>query len=231
MSIVDRGGRDGRRPRSHWPSGGEWRSSSRFRHVPPPQSARTTGTYVLAAICIGVFLLAHLSGPDMVRSLERDYSLVPLYLRTGEEDGWLRLLTHIFLHGGWVHLLFNMIVLVSFGRPLEMQLGTWRFVTLFLVGGMVAAYGHSWIEGFPAVPMIGASGAASAVVGAAALAAPRMLVIFFIVPMPLYLGVVVLVGFHLAAIAFDWDPQIAWWAHLVGLAAGAALYPLLRRRV
>lgn len=229
MSIVDRG-RDDRRPRSQWPADRHWRSPSRFPEAPSQRPAPAIGTYVLAALCIAVFAYGYLSGTRIELDLIRDYAFVPADLKSGGGNGYLGLATHMFLHGDWVHLLVNMIVLLSFGRALEPALGTGRFVLLYLVAGVAAAYGHAALTGFPDTPMIGASGATAGIVGAAALAAPRMPVIFFILPMPLFAAVIVLVALHAAAIYFEWDPGIAWWAHLVGLVAGAVLFPLLRRR-
>ncbi|MCW5773108.1 MAG: rhomboid family intramembrane serine protease [Rhodospirillaceae bacterium] len=230
MGIVDRGSRDDRRPRSRWPDRGDWRSRSRTPEPPPRRPPPAMGTYVLAGICIAVFVYGYLSGTRTELDLIRDYAFVPADLQSGGGNGYLGLFTHMFLHGDWVHLLVNMIVLLSFGRALEPALGTGRFVILYLVAGVAAAYGHGALTGFPDTPMIGASGATAGIVGAAVLAAPRMPVIFFIIPMPLFVAVIILVALHIAAIALQWDPGIAWWAHLVGLVVGAVLFPLLRRR-
>ena len=230
MSIVDRGSRDERHPRSRWPEKGDWRSRSRPPEPPPTRAAPATATYILAAICIAVFAFGELSGQRGNYNLIRDYAFVPADLQTGANNVYLRLVTHMFLHGDWVHLIVNMIVLLSFGRGLEPAMGTVRFVILFFVTGVAAAIGHAVLTGFPDIPMIGASGATAGIVGAAMLAAPRLPVIFFIVPMPLYMAVIVLVAVHIAAIGFEWDPGVAWYAHLAGIAAGIVLYPLLRRR-
>jgi len=227
MSIVDRGSRGERHPRSRWPEKGDWRSRSREPETPPPtRAAPATATYILAGLCIAVFAYGAMSGVNLIR----DYAFRPSDLQTGANNAYLRLVTHMFLHGDWVHLIVNMVVLLSFGRGLEPVMGTVRFVILFFLTGVAAAVGHAVLTGFPETPMIGASGATAGIVGAAVLAAPRLPVIFFIIPMPLYLAVVVLVAIHIAAIAFDWDPGIAWYAHLAGIAAGITLYPLLRRR-
>ena len=230
MSIVDRGSRDERHPRSQWPTNRRWPPRSRIPETPPPvRVAPPTATYLILALCIAVFAYGEATGTG--RTLIEDYGYLPSKLASGDRSGYVGLVTHMFLHGNWVHLIVNMIVLWSFGRGLEPAMGSIRFVVLYLVAGVLAAVAHGLLNEPANIILIGASGAIAGVVGAAAIAAPRMPVIFVIFPMPLWIAVIALVALHVAAIAFDWEPEIAWHAHLAGLAAGAILYPLLRRRV
>jgi membrane associated rhomboid family serine protease len=180
------------------------------------------------AICIGVF--AYGEATETSRVLVEDYGYLPSRLAERGVEGYIGLVTHMFLHGGWLHLIVNMIVLWSFGRGLEPVMGAFRFVVLYLVAGVLAALAHGFVNEMSNVILIGASGAIAGVLGAAVVAAPRLPVIFVIFPMPLWISVIALVALHIAAIMFHWDPEIAWHAHLAGLAAGAILYPLLRRR-
>lgn len=229
MGIVDRGRRDGRRPRSRWPEDRAWPPREREPEPPPrPRLAPPTATYLIMAICIGVF--AYGEATETSRVLIEDYAYLPSRLGERGGAGYLGLVTHMFLHGGWLHLIVNMIVLWSFGRGLEPAMGALRFVALYLVAGVLAALAHGFVNEQANTYLIGASGAIAGVVGAAAIAAPRLPVIFVIFPMPLWIAVIILVALHIAAIMFDWDPEIAWHAHLAGLAVGAILYPLLRRR-
>lgn len=229
MSVVDRGPRDERHPRSRWPDKPNWRGRSRNPETPPPaRLAPPTATYLIMAICIAVFAYGEATGTSRV--LVEDYGYLPSRAAEGNRAGYLGLLTHMFLHGSWVHLIVNMIVLWSFGRGLEPAMGSIRFVLLYLVAGALAAFAHGLVNDQANILLIGASGAIAGVVGAAAIAAPRMPVIFVIFPMPLWIAVIALVALHIAAITFDWEPDIAWYAHLAGLAVGAILYPLLRRR-
>ncbi len=229
MAIVDRGSRDWKGPRSRWP---ENRHSPPNHQMPePPQRVRPaapTATYLIMAICIAVF--AYGEATHTSRMLVEDYGYLPSSLTERGAQGYIGLVTHMFLHGGWLHLIVNMIVLWSFGRSLEPVMGPVRFVVLYLVTGIIAALAHGFLNDQSNVILIGASGAIAGVLGAAVIAAPRLPVIFVIFPMPLWIAVIALVALHIAAIAFNWDPEIAWHAHLAGLAAGAVLYPLLRRR-
>jgi membrane associated rhomboid family serine protease len=229
MGIVDRGSRDERHPRSQWPDKRHWPPRSRPPEPPPQQRLRPpTATYLIMALCVAVF--AYGEGTSTSRVLVEDYGYLPSRLTEGSADGYIGLVTHMFLHGGWLHLIVNMIVLWSFGRGLEPVMGSVRFVALYLVAGILAAIAHGIVNDQSNIILIGASGAIAGVVGAAAVAAPRLPVIFVIFPMPLWIAVIALVALHIAAIALDWDPEIAWHAHLAGLAVGAILYPLLRRR-
>jgi membrane associated rhomboid family serine protease len=230
MGIVDRGSRDERHPRSQWPDKRNWRP--RGRAPEPPQQQRLgppTATYLLMAICIAVFAYGEATRTNL-RVLPEDYAYFPAVLESRDPRDYLRLITHMFLHGSWVHLIVNMIVFWSFGRGLEPVMGSLRFTLLYLVAGVLAAVGHGLINEQANIPLIGASGAIAGVVGAAAVAAPRMPVIFVIFPMPLWIATIAIVVLHVLAIVFEWDPGIAWYAHLIGMGAGAILYPLLRRR-
>jgi membrane associated rhomboid family serine protease len=228
MRIVDRGARDIRRPRSRWPDDRNWRPHGRIPDTAARRYRPPVATYALAAICIAVFLYGYFTGTSY--ELIRDYALVPADLKIGTGDAYLSVITHMFLHGSWLHILLNMVVLISFGRALEPSIGAGRFLILYFVSGIAGALGYAALTGFPETAMIGASGAIAGILGAAVVAAPRMLVIFFIIPMPLFVAVILLIAVHIAAIVWHWDPQIAWWVHLVGLAVGALLFPILRPR-
>jgi membrane associated rhomboid family serine protease len=230
MSVVDRGGsRDERHPRSRWPDRRNWPPRDRPPERPPqPRLRSPTATYLIMAICIAIFAYGEYAGTSRV--MIEDYGYLPSALESRDPMDYLRLLTHMFLHGGTVHLVVNMIVLWSFGRGLEPVMGAVRFTLLYLAAGVLAAIGHGLINEQANIILIGASGAIAGVVGAAAIAAPRLPVIFVVFPMPLWIAVIGIVILHVLAIAFEWEPDIAWYAHLVGMAAGALLYPLLRRR-
>ena len=159
-------------------------------------------------------------------------------------DGFLLLLTPLtamFIHGGWIHLIGNMLFLWVFGQALEDRLGHWRFALFYLVSGYAAATAHIVIDASDLVPMIGASGAISGVLGAYLLLFPRAM-IQVIVPLLLFIPVVVpaplMIGFWFVLNVFSGISSIAdqtsgsggtaWFAHLGGFAAGFLLiYPFL----
>lgn len=143
---------------------------------------------------------------------------------------------HMFLHGGWDHLLGNMIFLMLFGLSVELALGAAWFVGLYLLGGLAAAALHMGVEAGSLMPVIGASGAVSAVMGMfVAVYGIRRLRFFYtlgfafgeftapaLLVLPLWLGKEVF-GY------FFGSDNIAYWAHFGGLVAGFACTWLLIR--
>jgi membrane associated rhomboid family serine protease len=166
-----------------------------------------------------------------VESLSRttyDYGMVPSRLFQGD---YASLLTSMFLHGGWAHLLGNMYFLWVFGDNVEDKLGRARFLFLYLLAGVAAAAAHAYFEADKSLPVVGASGAISGVMAAYAVLFPRTrlisLIFFFRVRWrtPVYLlgwlGLQVLgVYLHKAG--------IAWWAHIGGFIVGALMAYSLR---
>ena len=229
MSIVERGPRKDRTPRSRWPERHTHEPRQREPGPPPPMRfGYPIVTLLLVGLCVLVFVYGYTTQSE--NRIINEYSYRPALLQFADADVFMRLVTHLFVHDGWVHLLVNMLVLYTFGRGLEPAMGSIRFLILYLVAGIAAAIGQGLLTDSTQAQLVGASGAISGILGAAVVAAPRMMVLFFVFPMPLFISVIILVALHIAAIAFQWEPEVAWHAHLVGLAAGALLYPVLRRR-
>ena len=147
----------------------------------------------------------------------------------------------IFLHGGWMHLLGNMLFLAIFGDDIEDSMGPGRFLIFYLVCGAVAAGAHIAVDPASPVPTVGASGAISGVTGAYLLLYPqvrvRMLFIFIIffkvIPIPAWLVLLwwffvqVLAGLpQLSSVRPDVSSGVAVWAHIGGFVAGLALIKL-----
>ncbi len=155
------------------------------------------------------------------------------------------LLTHQFLHGGWLHIISNMWALWIFGDNVEDAMGRARFTLFYLLCGVLAGLTHIFIQPDLTVPSIGASGAIAGVLGAYLVLYPtaRMVVLlpilffpfFFEVPAILYLAIWFLTQLYSGTIALAIPEQvggIAFWAHVGGFVAGMLLCPLfvLRRR-
>jgi membrane associated rhomboid family serine protease len=178
----------------------------------------------------------------------RDFAFVPIQLwhlwsQPALFYGIAALLTHQFLHGGLLHIIANVIALRVFGDNIEDALGHWRYAAFFLVSGAAAAV----VQGMatPTVPLIGASGAISAVMAGYLLLHPRarILVLVFniapvLAPASFVVGFTILVNIAMAydvTLLTGGTPGaeariIAWWAHIGGFAAGLALVPLLKAR-
>jgi membrane associated rhomboid family serine protease len=164
-----------------------------------------------------------------VAELPPEYVIVP---------SWMTLITSLFLHGGWLHLLGNMLFLWIFGDNIEDAMGHVRYLIFYLVCGVVASLAHALFNFSSTSPLIGASGAISGVLGAYLILHPkaRVLVLFMnIIPMRLPAVIVLLFWFGLqfvnaAADAGGAGGGTAWWAHVGGFAVGIALVFVLRRR-
>lgn len=148
------------------------------------------------------------------------------------------MLTSIFLHGGWLHLIGNLWFLWIFGNNVEDSMGRGRFVVFYLLTGLAAAGAHIASDPGSVVPMVGASGAISGVMGGYLVLFPRarvktllvLLVFVTVVELPafVYLGYWFLI--QLVSSGSVASAGVAFWAHIGGFAAGVLLIPLFRRR-
>jgi len=187
----------------------------------PPQAGRQA-VYALGMVPAVVF--GHASLPP-------DIALVPP-LAT--------LLTSMFLHGGWLHIVGNMLYLWIFADNVEDAMGHSRFAVFYVACGLAAALAQGLLEPGSQVPMIGASGAISGVLGAYLLLHPKAHVLVLI-PLGFFSQIVHLPA--LVVLAFWFGLQlfeqvsapsgqggVAFMAHIGGFVAGMALVPFFRRR-
>ncbi len=149
------------------------------------------------------------------------------------------LLTAMFLHAGWLHLLGNMWFLWIFGDNVEDRLGHVAFAFLYLGGGVVASLCHGWMTTDPLVPVIGASGAVAAILGAYAITWPtariHSIVVLVIFVTIFELPALVVLGFWFVtqllearnALNQGVDGGVAWWAHVGGFLFGLLLMKIL----
>jgi membrane associated rhomboid family serine protease len=148
--------------------------------------------------------------------------------------------TYQFLHSGWLHLAGNVLTLWVFGPPVESRIGAGRFTTLMILGGIAAALGQAWRDPSSAVPMIGASGGISAVLGAFLLLWPgarlRLMLPWFgkgrPLTLPAWLVLLAWLGAQIAlAVVGNGNlGGIAFGAHVAGFMAGLLLLPMLNFR-
>jgi membrane associated rhomboid family serine protease len=146
----------------------------------------------------------------------------------------LTLITYQFLHGDIIHLASNMIFLWVFGDNVEDAMGHLKYLVFYIVCGIAAGLTHAWMLPASQLPLIGASGAVAGVIAAYLLLHPRVLVwvlAFRIIPLKIsaawVLGFWVLTQF--AMVLINQADQVAWWAHIGGMAAGAVLILFMRR--
>ncbi len=144
-----------------------------------------------------------------------------------------KVVTSMFIHGGLFHLLGNMLYLWIFGNNIEDVMGPVRFTVFYLLSGAIAAYAHALTAPESIVPMIGASGAISGVLGAYLVLFPRARVLtlvplgFFIqfvrLPAIVLLGFWILLQFVYGTFSLGQPSGVAWFAHIGGFVAGAVL--------
>ncbi len=149
----------------------------------------------------------------------------------------LSLVTSMFLHGGFMHLAGNMLFLWVLGDNVEDALGHRRFIVFYLLCGIAAALAHSLTEPASRVPMIGASGAISGVIGAYLMVHPKAriktLVGYFIISLPAYVVLGFWIGFQFFSASMGsggGGGGVAWWAHIGGFIAGVILIVPMRRK-
>lgn len=120
-------------------------------------------TWALIILNVVVFLFEATIGQSGLESFIRQYGVVPEQITQG--DQLYTLVTSMFLHGGWMHLIGNMLFLWVFGDNIEAVLGHVGYVVFYLLGGLAASFLHIGFNMGSSVPSVGASGAIAALLG------------------------------------------------------------------
>jgi hypothetical protein len=202
-------------------------------------------TYGLIGVNLAVFLL-QLSQGGQGELFAYRFGLVPArysspelmrYFSPGEQI--FSLLSFMFLHGGFLHIISNMWSLYIFGDNVEERLGPLRYLAFYLLCGLISGLAHLVFNLHSEVPAIGASGALSGVMGAYFVLYPRAKILtlvpivfiplFFEVPAFFFLGLWIVLQVVNALASAGQATGIAWWAHIGGFAAGALLLRLFTR--
>jgi len=185
-------------------------------------------SYTFIVINVLVFLYEFYLGPA-ANEFIMTYGTIPLEITSGED--YYTLFTSMFLHGGWMHLIGNMLFLWVFADNIEAKIGSTRFILFYVIGGLVASLAHVMLNTTSQVPCVGASGAIAAVMGAYLVMFPKskikmlVLILFrnFEIPAFLFLGLWMgqqLIS-GLGSLAETGDTAgVAWWAHIGGFVAG-----------
>jgi membrane associated rhomboid family serine protease len=203
-------------------------------------------TWLVIAGCALTFLwqfsLGERAGVRAVYGL----GLIPAVL-TGDAElpralriapAWITLVTSMFLHGGWMHLLGNMLYLWIFGNNVEDSMGHLRFIAFYLLCGIAAALAQTLANPGSEIPMVGASGAIAGVLGAYLLLHPRANVGVLLVIL-IYIRVISVPAIFVLGLWFVmqlWDGAhvptdrggVAYWAHIGGFIAGMVLIPFFK---
>lgn len=155
-------------------------------------------------------------------------------------DSFTPVITSMFLHGGWLHFLGNMLYLYIFGDNVEDRMGHGRYLVFYLLCGICAAAAQLWAAPASRIPMVGASGAIAGVMGAYFCLYPRARIVtliflfifieFIEVPAFFFLAFWFLLQFINGAISSSSQGGVAWWAHIGGFAGGIVLLFFFKKR-
>ncbi|MGB0721347.1 MAG: rhomboid family intramembrane serine protease [Gammaproteobacteria bacterium] len=199
-------------------------------------------TVAIIAACVAVFAYQASLGKQesgmfsyalgMIPAVLFDIKQLPVALAWVPAEATL--ITSMFLHGGFMHLAGNMLYLWIFGDNIEDAMGHGRFILFYLLCGIAAALTEAWMNPSSEIPMVGASGAISGVLGAYLILHPRrkvlVLVLFrILLPLPAYVVLGAWIGIQFLSLG-QADSNVAWWAHIGGFVAGVLLIVPFRRR-
>ncbi len=212
-----------------------------------PTSSTPVVVYALIALNIVVFFHEMSLSRPQLESFFQLYAVVPQELSASfagtppnqPVSEISTLVTSQFLHGGIMHIAFNMLFLWTFGNNIEDRLGRVRFLIFYLVCGVLAALTHWFFDMSSAVPTVGASGAIAGIMGAYILKYPKakivtllpLGIIFTTIRVPAYF----FLGFwfvqqaisSLLSLGVSSEGGVAYWAHAGGFVFGAILGPVM----
>ncbi|MGR8980255.1 MAG: rhomboid family intramembrane serine protease [Gammaproteobacteria bacterium] len=209
-----------------------------------PCHATPIVTWGLIIICVMIFVAMQLIPYELSYRLIYLYGMVPLRYSSPEWagyhdlpfDGYLSFVTCLFLHGNWLHLIFNMWYMWIFADNVEDRMGRLPFLAFYLICGVFSSYLQWYFDPYLTIPVVGASGALAGVLGAYFFLYPLARVVLlpipfipFIVNVPAiaFLGLWIIIQLHSATTSVMFKGvtvDVAWWAHLGGFIAGILLY-------
>lgn len=202
--------------------------------------AKPIFSYGLIFINILVFLYEFGMPPELSEHFIYHFGAIPEEIIHGQD--MYTLFSCMFLHGGWLHLIGNMLFLWVFADNIEAILGTFKFILFYIAGGVIASVTHVFFEPGSMVPMVGASGAISAVMGAYMVMFPsskiRVFVLIFFssiyIPAIFFLGIWMLQqmfsGIGSINQTGEQSSEVAWFAHIGGFVFGVLIGFLAKQK-
>jgi len=204
-------------------------------------------TWALITACVLAFFWQQSLG-DAVQSAVYAFGMIPAVLLDIKSlppeldllPAWMTVLTSMFLHGGWMHLIGNMLYLWIFGNNVEDAMGHGRFLAFYLLCGIIAALSQVAMNTASEVPMVGASGAISGVLGAYILLYPHARVLVLI-PIIIIITTARIAAYWVLGFWFvmqlisttanaGQEGGVAFAAHIGGFVAGMVLIPIFKHR-
>ena len=206
-----------------------------------PTQTKPIVTIALIAICVCIFLyqfsLSHSENTFIINS----FGMKPkeLFLNPGLTN-YSTIFSSMFLHGGFMHLIGNMLFLWIYGNNIEDAMGHIKFLLFYFVCGLAAALSQALVTPNSDIPMIGASGAVSGVLSAYLLLYPKarvstlIFIFFFITVIRIPAGILILIWFATQLINANLtdpnSPGVAWFAHIGGFLMGILLLPFSKEK-
>jgi membrane associated rhomboid family serine protease len=197
-------------------------------------------TYSLIAVNVVVFIIQFTLPEGLQNSFMFTYGSIPNEVTKGTD--LYTLFTCMFLHGGWMHLIGNMMFLWVFGDNIEATIGSIKFFLFYIFAGIVASLTHSLLSPLSNVPCVGASGAIAGVLGAYLMMFPKsqikvlfiVLLRTFTVPAIYFLGFWIvqqfMSGLGTLNVTSSANTGVAYWAHIGGFVFGVVAGFLLRKK-
>lgn len=200
--------------------------------VPLTDASRRPRSFPVVTIGIivanAIVFLAELHGGD---AFVQRWSAIPADIASGHH--WINILTSMFMHGSWLHIIGNMVFFWAFGPEIEDAMNPFRYLAFYLLGGFVAMLAQVLANPHSTVPTLGASGAIAAVMGAFLVTFPydqiRTLLFFFVFVRITFIPAALLIGFWFltqlvdaGSVAQVQTGGVAYLAHIGGFVFGAA---------
>jgi len=214
-----------------------------------PSTKKPIVTYIIIALNTIIYTIQFIMPLEAEEAFVFKFGFVPIvFLRAITENNlhigvFYPLITSMFLHGSWMHLISNMWALWLFGDNVEDRLGHGRFILFYLLSGLISMFAHFIFNVHSFVPAIGASGAIAGVMGAYFILFPYSRIItlipvlfmplFWRVPASVYLGIWFLLQLFnglLSSLIGIRGSGVAWWAHIGGFLGGILLLNLFYKK-
>lgn len=202
---------------------------------------------IIAMNCYVFFLQISAAGPSGFEAFVNKWATIPAHVFSHPYTYWYTLLTATFLHGGWMHIIGNMVFLYIFGDNVEDRMGHVRFFIFYIVAGVLANFSQAFMSSSSTIPLLGASGAIAGVLGAYFFYYPHARVMTLI-PLGLFTRVVevpafLFLGFWFLMQAFNSTAfvavqmatkqssgGVAWLAHASGFIIGLVCAPFFAEK-
>ena len=190
--------------------------------------------YSIIAICCFIFLWQSTLPTDLNRNAIYNFGVIPAALLGDQQSfisPFLTVFTSMFMHGGWMHLIGNMVFLWIFGDNIEDSMGHKKFLFFYLICGLLAALLQALINLSSPVPMIGASGAIAGILGAYLVLHPKanvnvlfwLFIFITVIKVPAFIVLSVWIVSQFFSASIGSEGGVAYFAHIGGFIAGGLL--------